>query len=130
MFYSSFKSQIQPERFLNNKCSGRSLRNALIKLRLGVCQINCHRYKFSPNKTLLNCPFCTTVEENEFHILFVCPIYEDLRINTITSKFMSKRNKNTLSIFTASNSISVAKFLTSVFSRRKELLETERVQDE
>ena len=54
MFYSSFKFQIQPERFRNNKCFGRSLRNELIKLRLGVSQINCHRYKFSPNKTLLS----------------------------------------------------------------------------
>ena len=130
VFYSSFMSQIQPERSLNNKCFERSLRNALIKLRLGVSQINCHRYKFSPNKTLLNCPFCATEEENEFHILFVCPIYEDLRLNTIPSKFMSKRNKNTLSILIASSSISFAKFFTYVFSRRKELLETERVQDE
>ena len=54
---------------------------------------NCHRYKFSSNKILLNCPFCTTEEENEFHILFVCPIYEDVRLNTIPSKFMSKRKK-------------------------------------
>ena len=123
MFYSSFKSQIQPERFLNNKCFGRSLRKALIKLRLGVSQKSCHRYKFSPNKTLLNCPFCTTEEENEFQILFVCPIYEDLRLNTIPSKFMSKRNKSALSILIASN------FLTNVFSRRKERLKTERVQD-
>ena len=122
MFYNSFRSQIQPERFLNNKCFWRSLRNALIKLKLRVSQINCHRYKFSPNKTLLNCPFYTTEEENKFHILFVCPIYEDLRLNTIPSKFMSKPNKNTLSILIASNSISVAKFLTYVFSRRKELL--------
>ena len=127
MFYSSFKSQIQPERFLNNKCFGRSLRNALIKLRPGVSQINCYRYKFSPYKTLLNCPFCTAEEENEFHILFVCSIYEDLRLSTRHSKFTSKRNKNTLSILIASNSIWVAKFFTSVFSRRKELLEMERV---
>ena len=130
MFYSSFKSQVQPERFLNNKCFGRSLRNALIKLRLGVSQINCHRYKFSPYKILLNCPFCATEEENEFHILFVCPIYEDLLLNTIPSKILSKRNKITLSILIARNSISDAKFLTDVFSRRKELLEMERVQDE
>ena len=105
MFYSSFKSGIQPERFLNNNCFGRSLRNAFIKLRLGVSQINCHRYKFSPNKTLLNCPFCATEEENEFHTLFVCLIYEELRLNTIPSKFMSKRSKNKLSILIASNSL-------------------------
>ena len=130
MFYSSFKSQIQPECFLNNKCFRKSLRIALIKLSLGISQINCHRDKFSPNKTLLNGPFCTTEEENEFHILFVCPVYEDLRLSTIPSKLMSKRKKkNALSILIASNSISVAKFFTYVFSRRKELLETERVQD-
>ena len=121
MFYSSSKSQIQPERFLNNKCFRRSLRNALIKMRLGDSQINCHPYKFSRNKTLLNCPFCTTEEENEFHILFFCPFYKELHINTIPSKCMSKRNKNTLSILITSNSISVPKFVT---------YETERVQDE
>ena len=127
MFYSSFKSQIQPERFLNNKCFGRSLRNAFIKLRLGVSQINCHRYKFSPNKTLLTCPFCTT-EESFIFYSFLQSMKSCALI--LYPENLCRNVTKTLPILIASNSISVAKFLTYVFSRRKELLETERVQDE
>ena len=113
-----------------SNCNSRSLYlsvSLFIYLSLFCSPLSLHFSLHSPplslSKTLLNSPFCTTEEENEFHILFVCPIYEDLRLNTIPSNFMSKRNKNALSILIASKSISVAKFFTYVFSRRKELLE-------
>ena len=77
-FYS-FKSFITPELFLNDSSFGRSLRNVLIKFRLGVSKLNCHRYKFYKNKELLNCPFCINKLENEFHVLFECGSYSSIR---------------------------------------------------
>ena len=118
-FYS-FKSLITPELFLNDNNFGRALRNIYIKFRLGVSKINCHRYKFHKNKTLLKCPFCNCENENEYHVLYECNTYSDLRVllpsqyNEIPMcRILSQNRYNEM----------VARFLLKMFQRRDVLLD-------
>ena len=119
-FYS-FKSFITPELFiLNDNNFGRALRNIYIKFRLGVSKINCHRYKFNKNETLLKCPFCTGENENEYHVLYECNVYADLRVmlpfqfNEIPMYRMLSQNRN---------DAMVARYLLKMFQRRDELMD-------
>ena len=118
-FYS-FKSFITPELFLNDNSFGRSLRDIFIKFRLGVSKINCHRYKFNNNKTLLRCPFCRYNNENEHHVIYECNAYTDLRcilpssLNTIPLNVLLSGSMN---------HECVARFLLAMFKRREILIE-------
>ena len=102
---------------------GRSLRTVLIRFRLGVSAINQHRYKFYSNKNLLKCPACNAVVENEFHVLFECVAYNDLR-QKLPKKILD--NKTTQSMLQLLNNvdynISVSRFLVDMFIRRNDYL--------
>ena len=93
-----------------------------IKFRLGVSKINCHRYKFYKNETLLNCPFCSCEIESEYHVLYVCNVYSDLRVllpisfneiyfNTLLSESMYHK--------------CLARFLFKMNERRDELIDND-----
>ena len=118
-FYS-FKSFITPELFLNDISFGRQLRNILIKFRLGVSKINCHRYKFHSNKTLLRCPFCSCKNENEYHVLYECSVYSDIRC--MLSSNLNVTPMNVL-LSESMNHACVARYLLLMFKRREELIE-------
>ena len=96
-----------------------ALRNIYIKFRLGVSKINCHRYKYNKNKSLLKCPFCTCEKENEYHVLYVCNVYSDLRA-LLPTDF----NKIPLCKLLGENIYdkNVARFLLNMFRKRDELL--------
>ena len=119
-FYS-FKPFIRLENFLCVSNFGRSLRTVLIRFRLGVSAINQHRYKFYSNKNLLKCPACNAVVENEFHVLFECVAYNDLR-HKLPKKILD--NKTTQSMLQLLNNddynISVSRFLVDMFIRRND----------
>ena len=79
-FYYGFKPIIAKETYLINVNLKLYLRNVLIKFRIGVSEINTHRHKFSKNVMLKQCPFCVRhLLENEIHVLFNCPLYDNLR---------------------------------------------------
>ena len=124
-FYS-FKSQIAPELFLNDQTFGRIHRNILIKFRLGVSKINGHRYKFyKKNKALLKCPSCKMANEDEFHILFTCPAYEELRLEMLPRNIICQRNVYSMCKLMRESVYNrcVARYLVSMFTKRKQLLE-------
>ena len=84
--YYGFKPLIETELYLRNPNLKIHLRNALAKLRLGVSEINSHRFKFSLNNDLKKCPFCIVdCFEDEKHVLFVCPLYDQIRIKYLTN---------------------------------------------
>ena len=77
--YRQFKLVLEPEKYLDSirqKC----FRDALVRLRLGISDINVHknRYKRNDQLALNNCPFCPEVED-EFHLCFRCHMYDDIR---------------------------------------------------
>ena len=117
-FYS-FKSLIFKESFLSDDSLNKALKTALIRFRLGVSQINSHRYKFYQNKNLLKCPVCKAASENEFHVLFECHAYNDLR-NKLPINITSNKNIQSMITLLKSNEyrLCLARYLLDMFSRR------------
>ena len=83
--YRKFKLVLEPYKYLDSirqKC----FRVALVRLRLGISDINFHRNRYKRNSLLArnNCPFCPEVED-EFHLCFRCRMYDDIRPSVITN---------------------------------------------
>ena len=84
--YSSFKVDNNCGSYLHD-IRHTGMRDTLIKFRLGVSDLRCHRLRYnSSTDTCLHCPFCNELE-TELHFLFICPRYEDLRALYIPKKF-------------------------------------------
>ena len=64
-------------------------RMSLIRVRLGVSQLNMHKLRFRTNAsdTELSCPFCEHQLENEVHFVLKCPKYRSLREEYIPAKY-------------------------------------------
>ena len=123
--YSSYKSMIVTEQFLNDRTLNRYTRNILLRFRFGVSDILCHRFKFyTNNETLTICPLCKSAKEDEYHVMYVCDTYENLRTNLLPEKFSLRRNKMTMYIFFADSryySI-LATYLCNMFKLRSSVL--------
>ena len=124
--YNSFKSLFHKQTFLSDKSFSRQLRNVLIKFRLGVSQIHCHRYKFSLDVEKRMCPICNVHTEDEFHILFVCQVYEDVRVKYLPNYFIIKRDRAALVelMSNVEHAHQVAIFLFHVFKLRNYILKS------
>ena len=64
-------------------------RNALAQIRVGVSQINTHKYQYSKLSEEVNCPFCENTPESEIHFLLHCPVYRNLR-----TRYLVNYNRN------------------------------------
>ena len=76
--YSCFENTLEPERCLEDVQS-RVYKTTLARFRMGVSRINCHRLRFLVAESQRFCPFCDDMTEDESHVLFVCPVYSQLR---------------------------------------------------
>ena len=118
--------------YLKNHHIKLPLRNVLAKFRLGVSQINSHRYKFSKDNNLKLCSFCVRQYcEDEYHILFTCPVYEDLRKEYFKSIIPDSYESNSLTVlrhqfqdFMQYNQYTIAKYLFNVFIQRQRLIKS------
>ena len=73
------------------------------------------------------CSFCIRhCYENELHMLFICPLYDDLRREYLSSQKYSYDEllncKHKLRIFFTNNSYIIAKYLHLCFLKRSEIL--------
>ena len=131
-FYS-YKSLISPELYLNDDSFGRKYRNILSKFRLGVSQIHGHRYRFyKHNKLLLKCPLCENPIEDEYHVIFVCYNYTDLRKSILPKNVINIRSIHSLNTIMTDYHRNLAKYLLFMFERRNEIMlqrEKEREND-
>ena len=80
--YKVFKGTHQKEKYLDS-ITIKKFRDALIKLRLGICEIVVNKRYYPTNTVNQNCPFCRNNLENEYHFLFKCPLYSDIRLKYI-----------------------------------------------
>ena len=98
-------------------------RNILIRFRLGVSKINCHRYKFYTNQNLLKCPVCNATRESEYHVIFECNGYKDIR-KKLPANIVDKKSVESLSKLFISKEYNkcLAKFLFEMFQRRNDYL--------
>jgi hypothetical protein len=89
-FYSSFKQYhgMTSELF---DVKPVVIRKALIQFRLGVSSIKSHRLRYRAiDLQNLSCPFCPGTIENEYHFLFICPEYNDIRKQLIPNMFFNQ----------------------------------------
>ena len=83
--YSCFKTCLEREKYVNWIHASNYLKT-LARFRLGVSEINAHRYRFADQSSKRLCPFCPHSVENEMHVVFNCPVYADLRDKYLTVK--------------------------------------------
>ena len=121
-WYNSFKSLIQPERYLSKPFVIKPFRDVLVKFRMSVSALYCHKYKYSTNTmSRIMCPVCNDGAETELHFLFMCKAYEEIRNNILPRKYLKIRNLNTMSILLSKECemFHVAKYLFKAFELRK-----------
>ena len=121
--YSSFKSELTLSPYLTNLKHVKS-RNALIRLRLGVSQLNTHRFRFARgNFHDFGCPFCKDQIESEIHFVLVCPAYDELRSYYLPHNFFRNPCLHKLSVLLATENrmilMRLAKFLSEAFAKRE-----------
>ena len=87
--YSSYKNIFGRERYLT-VLNIEIFRRYFAQFRMGVSQLNTHRFRFSNNWRKKLCPFCIDELETEIHFLFQCPAYSLLR-NKYLSKLINTR---------------------------------------
>jgi hypothetical protein len=122
--YRSFKSTLQPEKYLHDLTIAK-FRRVFVWFRLGVNVLNVNN-RYNHRSKL--CPFCEAVED-ERHFLLKCPKY-----NTLREKYMLKHSRNVsetpLSFLLQNENMfvtrSVAMFLYYAFKAREELIKDYR----
>ena len=125
-FYYGLKPIIETEIYLRNHNIKLHLRNVLVKFRLGVTEIYCHRHKYSANDDLRKCPFCIrNYFEDENHLLFICPLYNNIRLKYFKDQQMYS-HIDQCKFYTLVNNqyYVVSKYLFEALSYRKTVLET------
>ena len=78
LLYGQHNNYFERETYIDSLCLD-VYRNALAQFRMGVSQINGHRYRFAQRADNVLCPFGCSKPENEIHFVFECPKYMLLR---------------------------------------------------
>ena len=115
--YCNVKSIFEPEQYLS------ALRVGLCQMRLGVRPINNNLYRCSACAIQRNCVVCVNAIENDEHLLFACPLYNDIReklLNDTSQNTVMASLENVLSWKSKTNMFRMAKFVFSAIRRRKE----------
>ena len=86
-FYRQFKNTCDREAYLYH-LDKQIYRDIMIRFRAGVSQLYIHKYRFyKDDLDDFTCPSCNEEDEDEEHVLFRCPAYEELRKKFIFSLF-------------------------------------------
>ena len=94
----------------------------MIKLRLGICEIGVNK-RYQPTNTVnQNCPFCKNNLENEYHFLFNCPLYSDIRLKYIPTLTGGFSLKSVLTDHNSDNMRNIAMFIFYALKRREEVI--------
>ena len=92
--YHSFKSVFEPELYLTDLMF-KPYRDILIKIRLQVSQLLCHKNKFLQINDHL-CPLCFEESENELHFILKCNRLEDIRCTILPAIAINNRSLESL----------------------------------
>ena len=84
LFYRSFKSNFNQEQYIVD-IDIFCFRVALSHFRFGVLPIGSNMQRYSDEPNAMMCPKCKTKTEDEHHLIFDCPLYDDLRKRFINS---------------------------------------------
>ena len=126
-FYRTFKNELILSSYLQIT-SHLKARISLIRLRLGVSQINTHKMRFRKNipESELLCPLCKSQIETEVHFVLQCPNYSELRAQYIPAKYYNCPSLFKLTLLLASENksliIRLALFIDKAFRERHKCL--------
>ena len=120
--YRNVKSIFEQEQYLSalEICC---FRVGLCQLRLGVLPVNNNLHRYGACAIQRNCVFCVNAIENEEHLLFACPLCNDIReklLNDTSQNAVTASLENILSWKSKANMFQLAKFVFSAIRRRKE----------
>ena len=85
--------------------------------------INKNLHRYSACAIQRNYVFCVNAIENEEHLLFTCPLYNDIQeklMNDTSQNAVTASLENVLSWKSKTNMFRLAKFVFSAIRRRKE----------
>jgi len=123
--YKTYKTCFEKERYVDVLWCD-IYRNVFAQFRMGVSQINKHRYRFAQTTENTACPFCITKQENEIHLFFECPMYTNLRLKYLAKQINTNITHENIVYFVSSSSkeiiVNTAKFLFHAFKLRLEKL--------
>ena len=100
----------------------KKFRDALIKLRLGICEIGVNKRYQHTNTVNQNCPFCRNNLESEYHFLFKCPLYSNIRLKYIPTLTGGLSLKSVLTDHTSDNMRNIAMLIFYALKRREEVI--------
>ena len=119
--YSSFKTFFSSEYYLQDINFQYKHRKVYIQFRLGVSELNSHRYRFSNDLEKQLCSKCNLREiESEMHVLFNCPMYEQLRHEILPKNILSQRNYNSFIYLMTNEHIALGFYLYRMFKQKNE----------
>ena len=121
-FYAKFKRILKLENYPNYN-QLRCYKIAYIQFRLGISPIKSHQLRYIEGATdnQLLCPVCRTTKENEMHVLFDCPGYQQFRDE---STLFNNGNDvcNIMNACSELNTCQLSRFLYKVFKKRAEFM--------
>ena len=102
--YRKFKSLLEPEKYLSCIVDKR-FRKILIKFRCGLLRLKHNEGRWQNiNVNERICPLCNLDIEDEYHFLFICTVYEELRIKYIPPVYYQNPNYHKMKcLLTADN---------------------------
>ena len=109
----------QKERYLDS-IAIKKFRDTLIQLRLGICEIGVNKIYQPTNTVNQNCPFCKNNLENEYHFLFNCPLYSDIRLKYIPTPTGGFSLKSVLTDRNSDNMRNIAFFFLRLEAQRSD----------
>ena len=116
-----FKSIFEPEQYLS------ALEIYCSELDCANCDLVCYHlttlHRYSACAIQRNCVVCVNAIENEEHLLFACPLYNDIReklLNDTSQNAVTASLENVLPWKSKTNMFRLAKFVFSAIRRRKE----------
>jgi len=107
-----------------------NMRRVLSRFRIGMSNLRSRFLQYEDKRNLnrnVNCPFCTDSPETEFHFLFVCPTYDQLRMRYIPEKFRRHPSLFRMSLLLACENERVV-FLVCNFVFKAFLLRTKEME--
>jgi hypothetical protein len=118
--YRSFKVIFEREKYISYM-DVYCFRVALSQLRFNVLPINNNLKRYNENENEKRCPFCLTCVEDEYHFIYKCSMYGDIRQTYLKDlriipfqTFMHYKEKT--------HSMQMAKYIFYAFKRRSHLI--------
>jgi len=119
--YNLFKTAFQSERYLST-IDIYCFRVAFSQVRLNALPINANIHRYSENIALKYCVFCKDVIENEHHMIYVCPLYSDLR-NRFIEQYVKYSISHLLNGVNTKTAFDVGKFVFYAIRKRVDYMD-------